>query len=170
MSNLDKNIDLNLEIVYKGKNHSVMVGELTNVDGDYLGRFEAMKMADKLEKENLLERDNEFCELTRFGIEVYENGGWLIHLENENSRREEKFLEQQKQSELQEENLHLQNDNLKYTQSIREKEEEIRRLSSKNLKLQNRQLKWYITFSIIGFILGAIVTNLELILKYFNQK
>ncbi|MEZ7496597.1 hypothetical protein QO206_13970 [Leeuwenhoekiella aequorea] len=51
---------------------------------------------------------------------------------------------------------------------IRKKEEEIRNLTSENLKLQNKQLKRVIVYSIISFVAGAIVSNLEEILTIFD--
>lgn len=51
---------------------------------------------------------------------------------------------------------------------IRKKEEEIRNLTSENLKLQNKQLKRVIVYSIISFVAGAIVSNLEEILTVFD--
>ncbi|SNZ01730.1 hypothetical protein [Flagellimonas pacifica] len=48
------------------------------------------------------------------------------------------------------------------------KDEEIRDLTAKNLRLQNRQMKRAVLYSIIGFIVGVIATNLKDILIFFN--
>jgi len=57
------------------------------------------------------------------------------------------------------ENLKLQNDNLKYQTSLRDKQSKIDRLTAENLKLHNRQLRWQLFISIIGFICGVAVTK-----------
>lgn len=51
---------------------------------------------------------------------------------------------------------------------ILEIEEEIRSLTSKNLQLQNKQLKRVVLYSIISFVAGAIVSNLKEILVLLN--
>ncbi|WP_437397577.1 hypothetical protein [Flagellimonas lutimaris] len=48
------------------------------------------------------------------------------------------------------------------------KDDEIRNLTAKNLLLQNKQMKRAVFYSIIGFIAGAIITNLKDILILFN--
>lgn len=44
----------------------------------------------------------------------------------------------------------------------------ISELTIKNLELQNMQLKRYVLYSVIGFFVGAIVTNLKDILTLLN--
>ena len=66
------------------------------------------------------------------------------------------------------ENLNLQNENLKYSKSTREKDEKISELTVRNLKLQNRQLKWNIFFIILGIVIGFITSNFSLILKFMG--
>jgi VIT1/CCC1 family predicted Fe2+/Mn2+ transporter len=50
---------------------------------------------------------------------------------------------------------------------------EIQRLTIENLQLKNKQLKRTVLYSIIGFIMGAIVTNLKnilILLKILNPE
>jgi hypothetical protein len=50
---------------------------------------------------------------------------------------------------------------------------EIQRLTIENLKLQNKQLKRTVLYSIIGFIMGGIITNLKdilILLKIINPE
>lgn len=147
MTLIDKNIDLNLEIVYEGNNHVVFVNELTNVDNDYLGLQEGILMADKLVNEGLITRYKERLEITRFGIEVQESGGWLKHLVKTDEIADQNKIEEKKLKELEEENLRLQNE---------------------NLRLQNKQMKRYILYSVIGFILGATLTYLPTIIGWLK--
>jgi len=53
---------------------------------------------------------------------------------------------------------------IEYQEMIKDKDNEIRDLTSKNLRLQNKQMKRAVLYSIIGFIAGAIVSNLKEIL------
>ena len=50
---------------------------------------------------------------------------------------------------------------------------EIQRLTIENLELQNKQLKRTVLYSIIGFIMGGIITNLKdilILLKIMNPE
>ena len=47
-------------------------------------------------------------------------------------------------------------------------EEQIRELTRDNLSLQNKQMKRTVLYSVIGFIFGAIITNLKDILILLN--
>lgn len=60
---------------------------------------------------------------------------------------------------LEVDNLRLQNESIKYQNSLRNKQTIIDRLTIDNLQLQNKQLKRYILYSIIGFIFGAFLSN-----------
>jgi hypothetical protein len=53
---------------------------------------------------------------------------------------------------------------LKLKDSKENSELEIQRLTVENLRLRNKQLKRTVLYSIIGFIMGAIITNLKDIL------
>lgn len=57
---------------------------------------------------------------------------------------------------------------LKENDRIKALELDIKELTVKNLELQNKQLKRTVVYSIIGFISGAIVTNLKDILILLN--
>jgi len=51
----------------------------------------------------------------------------------------------------------------------RKLQQTINKLTAENLELQNKELKRKILFGIIGFIAGAIVSNLKDILALFNS-
>lgn len=48
---------------------------------------------------------------------------------------------------------------------VEELDLKIKELTAANLNLQNKQLKRYILYSVISFVLGAISTNLDKVLK-----
>ncbi len=69
---------------------------------------------------------------------------------------------------LTKENLMLQNESLKYQQTIREQQEKIANLTEENISLQNRKLRRYIIYSIISAIFGAIASNLKELCQYLQ--
>lgn len=168
MTKFDENIDLNLKIIYNGNNHCVFISELKNVEGDFLDDFDGKRMADKLADKGLITRTDELCEITKRGLEVIETGGWEEYKKIEEEAKKSEIEERKQRSDLESENLRLQNENLKYEKSIRKSNEKIDRLTVKNLELQNTHLKYYFLFSVIGFILGAVVSNLEFVIGWFD--
>ena len=89
-----------------------------------------------------------------------------------NTEEYQNLFRQNALNELQE-NGKLVNDflNEKYKKEAKmeSSELEIQRLTIENLKLQNKQLKRTLLYSIIGFIAGAIVTNIKEILTLMNE-
>lgn len=81
-----------------------------------------------------------------------------INAQNENNVRQN----------LEVENLKLQNESFKYENSIRDKQQEIDKLTIENLKLQNRQLKRYILYSVIGVIFGIVISEYKEILIFLK--
>lgn len=51
---------------------------------------------------------------------------------------------------------------------IKEKDDNIKDLTAKNLRLQNRQLKRNVLYSILGFIGGYIISNLKDVLQFLK--
>lgn len=58
---------------------------------------------------------------------------------------------------------------LKEENRVEELDLKIKELTAINLNLQNKQLKRYILYSVISFVLGAISTNIEEVLNFLNQ-
>ena len=52
---------------------------------------------------------------------------------------------------------------------VEELDLKIKELTAINLNLQNKQLKRYILYSVISFVLGAISTNIKEVLNFLNQ-
>jgi|26BtaG_2_1085354.scaffolds.fasta_scaffold00362_5 hypothetical protein len=82
-------------------------------------------------------------------ILFHRNGGFKEYVENLSSHKKNKEENFKKEKERQ--NL----------------SDEINRLTKVNLELQNKQMKRYILYSVISFILGAITTNIKSILNMF---
>lgn len=153
----DKVIDL---IITKLK-----FGEFTMINSSSLKndfKFENEKELDNIfklaESDDLIDRKEKrtWMYLTKNGFEIQKKGGWLIHLESE------KLKEEKTESKgiLEFEILKLQKESSEYQKSIRDKEDQIRNLTSDNLRLGNWDIRfrWYIAVG--GFIFGFII-------KYF---
>lgn len=72
---------------------------------------------------------------------------------------ENAMVENNLNARIEAENLRLQNEQFRYQNRIRDKENEIRNLNIENLKLQNKQLKNKILYAIIGGTIGFILAN-----------
>jgi hypothetical protein len=156
--NLNELIEVNLNLLCETKNKSIMRLDFKDEKGKSIRNSD--RLATILDEKGLvdLEKVKGFrCDLTEFGHAVFKNGGWLKHLESENLKSEKA----ESKDVLEFENLKLQNESSEYAKTLRQKEEEIRELTSSNLILQNRQLRRYVLYSSISFILGAILTNLK---------
>ncbi|KDN55996.1 hypothetical protein [Flavobacterium seoulense] len=92
-------IDLNLELLFLSKNHSLKFSEFKDKDGKKLGKI--TEFFQLMEKKNLIKIEHNKCNLTEFGKKIAENGGWFEHLkkkkENEKTNLEEteSFLKDQ---------------------------------------------------------------------------
>ncbi len=71
--------------------------------------------------------------------------------------------------ELEVKNIRLENENLEYQKSIRGLSKDISDLTKTNLELQNKHLKKYILYSILGFIVGVLVTNWKEIIILYSE-
>lgn len=90
---------------------------------------------------------NALVYITQNGRNILKFKNWEEYIEN---------ISNNKNSEFQKE---------KVRQDLRD---EIDRLTKVNLELQNKQMKRYVVYSIIAFILGAIITNVKDILILLN--
>ena len=77
-------IDVNLQLLYKSKGNSLNIKDFKDDIGN---KFQdAETFARIMKKKELITPDlkEEFCyKLTETGKQVYENGGWLVHLKNQ---------------------------------------------------------------------------------------
>jgi len=92
----------------------------------------------------------------------------LNNIENQKRIEHKKNEFQNLKSQLELKNLAIQNESLLYSNSLRSKENEIRELTIKNLKLQNREFKLKVLFSIAGFFLAYLLNNISKILIFLE--
>ena len=102
-------------------------------------------------------------------VEITEKGiSETNQIENQINNELKKVNLESVKSNLEIINLKLQNENLEYSRNLRDKESEIRTLTTKNLKLQNKdyQLKTFI--GVIGFLIGFLLSNIDKVLKFLG--
>lgn len=107
----------------------------------------------------MVEEDSLTYELSGFGRQT------IIDFINGNKAEIDK---QAFRERLEIENLRLQNESIKYQNSLREKQEEINRLTLENLKLENGQLRKYLLYAIFGAVFTFISTNYLEILQFLK--
>jgi hypothetical protein len=159
----DLNIETNLKIICESKNPYEF--DLSNFV-DKKGRQIHLKhrheeFASLMEQQGLIRINGSRCSVEKFGLKVFKSGGWLKYLSDLEKNHTELELKKLEKEELE---LEL----LKHQNKIKDKEREIIKLTAKNLRLQNRQMKRAVLYSIIGFLTGIIATNLEDILILLN--
>ncbi|WP_159018037.1 hypothetical protein [Algibacter sp. L3A6] len=90
--------------------------------------------------------------ITQNGRNVLEHNSWEDYIKSKNNAINESYeIEKERQ----------------------EQKDEIDRLTKVNLELQNKQMKRYVVYSIIAFVLGAIITNVKdilILLHITNQQ
>ena len=159
MNRIDIQIDENLKLLFNSPGHQMWTDKLVYPEDPEasLSDHERQILADKLEREGLLIRTNEVMDITSFGIEVSELGGWIKYKKaiKEKERQRDDFT--RLKNELETKNLELSNENFEYQKSNRELLEKINTLQTENLRLQN--IKLYIGFAglVLGFIIGFLV-------------
>lgn len=72
-------ININLELLFLSKNQSLKFSEFKDKNGEKLE--EMIEFFQIMEKQKLIEIENNNCNLTEFGKEIAKNGGWFNHLE-----------------------------------------------------------------------------------------
>ena len=163
--NIDDLIELNLKLLAESITQSVFKHSFLDENGNNLKKSEIF--AKILEDKRLItfEPKQRFrCDLTEFGRDIIINGGWFKYLDSEKLK-----LEKAESKEVLEvENLKLQKESIEYSKTLRKKEDEIIKLTSENLILQNRQLRMYVLYSVLSFISGAVLTNLKDILNLWK--
>ena len=133
-------------------------------DGEELeyGRFEAKYWAIYGDINKIGERLSQLKSLgymdipeNSIGVKIlFTQKGFDVVREYENA-----IIEGNLRAQLEEDNLKLQNEQLRYQNRIRDKEAEISNLTKENLNLQIKQLKNKLSYSIIGVVTGFILAN-----------
>ena len=97
LENLDELIDKNLNLLFESKTNSVMRIDFTDLNGKQIR--ESKRLAEIMDSKGLinLEYSKKYrCDLTEFGFEVCNYGGWLKYLKDKANQ------EKQTESEIKE--------------------------------------------------------------------
>jgi 3-isopropylmalate dehydratase small subunit len=87
-------IELNLQIIFKSKNYSLKLNDFKDEFGNQFQDAETFARLMKVKKLITNNPKEEFCfQLTEFGTEICENGGWLEYLKKRKQTAKEKVVE-----------------------------------------------------------------------------
>lgn len=135
--NINELIDFNLNLLKDGLDIRAL--ELRNVDNKILEDEKSLALFNKLISESLISTDQfKRIQLSTKGFEILSNGGWLKHVENENSKSD--FLAKKEALDFEKSKVDLE-------------------LAKKVLK-EYPYTKW---FARIGFAIAIILAVLEII-------
>ncbi len=166
--NLDENIDLNLKLMYKSKNYELFAAQFTNAEKVSLNKLNSESFADAMVNLDLITRNNQLCRLTRFGIEVCEMGGWLKYLESQKKADQEELEYNEEKKQLEIENLRLQKENSEYAKEGRAKDEEIKKLTTENLRFGKKSHRRNLFYILLAALVGAFFARIDDILKFLG--
>ncbi|RKS42512.1 hypothetical protein BC962_3270 [Gillisia mitskevichiae] len=164
--NLNKLIDINLDLLSRKEDHSEFFFDFINLEKQKFRQsgehIQAERLAENMEEKGLITIDQELAILSEFGYSVVKIGGWSQYLKAKLEEKMKIESDTQEKEKLEIDNLKLQKENLEYQKSIRAKEEQIQTLTRDNLRLGNWDIRfrWYI--AIITFVIGFII-------KYFVE-
>jgi hypothetical protein len=155
-------INVNLDLLGNKQSHSEYYPHFIDENRDSLKYYEINPetIANEMLYNGLIDKNGENCTLTRKGIEIFNNGGWLKYLEllkeDRDTEQEIQFTREQIQDKI----SLLTAENLSYEKSKREQSEKIINLTEDNLRLQNWDIRfrWYIAIG--TFILGLIIKHI----------
>ncbi len=154
--NIDELIEINLNLLFNSKNHSLDRIEFINEKGKQIRN--SKRFAEYLDSIGLIELEliNGYrCNLTKLGYKIAKTVGWIEY--NKLQLQENEYFAIKEQLEFN--NLKLQKENLEYQKSFREKTEIISELTRKNLKLSNFDIKYRLLIFIATFIIGLFTEH-----------
>ena len=101
---LDQLIDNNLKIISESdKTSDFQLTHFVDINGKRLhSKYKSEQFAELMEREGLIRVNGGFCSLEKFGLQIYNNGGWIKFLSDKENRENEIELKQ-----LEKENLEL---------------------------------------------------------------
>jgi len=159
----DLNIEINLRIICESNDkYEFHLTDFVDKHNRQLSsKYVSEKFASLMEREGLIRISGDFCSVEKFGIKVFNSGGWLKYLSNQEKQETEIELSTKEKENLVLENLKLQNEAAEYQKSIRGLESQNRNLTRDNLRLENWDIRfrWYIAIGsfIVGFVLEFIM-------------
>ncbi|CAH0998011.1 hypothetical protein EMA8858_04146 [Emticicia aquatica] len=111
-------------------------------------------------KDFIYQSQSAVYKLTEKGYEVKEKGSYKAYVESVNKNNDKELFIRQ----LEIDKSKLEIEKLDYEKSIRELDSSIKVLTSKNLKLQNFDIKFRWLIAFLSFILGLIIEHKALLI------
>jgi len=148
----DINIDINLKILCESDNpYEFILNKFTDKKGRPIHlKQRHEEFASLMEREGLIRVTGSRCSVEKFGLEVFNSGGWLKHLSNKEKQQTELELKSQEKESLDIEIKLLQKDKLKYEETIREQSDRIRNLTEDLKFVSLIQKYWWLISACIG--------------------
>jgi hypothetical protein len=158
----DLNIDKNLKILCESENpYEFDLNKFVDKNGNRIHlKYRHEEFASLMERQGLIRVNGFRCSVEKFGLEVFNSGGWLKYLSDQEKQETELELKIQVKETLELENLKLQKEAAEYKKSIRSLENQIRSLTIDNLRLGNWDIRFRWLIAVITFLIGFII-------KYF---
>ncbi len=151
---------INFNLILLTANEDIRPLELRGIDKKILDNNVSQAIFDKMCSENLITTDKYYrIHLTTYANDIIKNGGWL-KFRTDVIREQADTNNQSKLKELLEvDSLRLQKENLEYSKTLRNRDEQIQNLTIKDLKRKT-------LYSIIGFVAGGVLTNIHDIINF----
>jgi hypothetical protein len=153
-------IDINLNLLGNKESHSEFYDYFEDENGNRLEYYEIQPktIANEMLNHNLIEINGENCLLTREGIEIFNNGGWLKYLnllkENNQTNEELSFLREKMNDQI----SVLTLKNLKHEDKIRNQKDRIRDLDEQLKAISLLKKYWLLILGFISF--GAFLSKI----------
>ncbi len=162
----DLNIDKNLKILCESDNpYEFNLDNFIDKNGRQMHlKHKHEEFASLMERQGLIRVNGYRCSIEKFGLEVFNSGGWLQHLSGLEKQKTELELKTQEKETLDIEIKVLQKDKLIYEKTIREQNDRIRNLTEKLKFVSLMQKYWWVIVTCIGigWALGEILDRLGL--------
>ena len=101
LENLDELIDQNLNLLIESKTNSVMRIDFTDLNGKQIR--ESKRFAEIMDSKGLIKLEYSMkykCDLTEFGFEVCNYGGWLKYIKDKSNQEKQTKSENKEREEI----------------------------------------------------------------------
>lgn len=160
----DTNIDKNLKILCESENpYEFRLDNFVDEKGKQIQikyRFE--EFAYLMEREGLIRVKGSYCAVEKFGVNVYNSGGWLKYINTQEEKKTELELKSQDNEILDKEIKILQKGKLLHEETIREQNDRIRNLTEELKLMSLLQKYWWVIAScvVLGWSLAEILERI----------
>ncbi|MBF8150701.1 hypothetical protein ITJ86_12385 [Winogradskyella sp. F6397] len=158
----DLDIERNLKILCESDNpYEFEITNFENEKGRKLhSKYNSELFASLMEQKGLIRVNGYRCSVKKFGLDVFNSGGWIKYISDQEKQETELELKIQEKEALELENLKLQKEAAEHKKSMRSLETQISSLTRDNLRLGNWDIRFRWLIAVITFLIGFIVEYL----------